>query len=126
MVTILAVFRDLLKIEELVNMNVTPRTPPVILGEILKDIRETAKVNQEVMGKHLGYKGATVITHIETGIREVRLWEFIEFCLLVKEKPEDVLTEYMKQCGEVSHIWPVTTEDKQGRRSPQNKRKLRK
>lgn len=106
-------------------MTIPKPTPPEILGRILKQVRDEADITQLNMGHRLGFAGATVITHIETGVREVRLWEFIEFCNQTKRTPIEVLTTYLGSV-EGSHIWPKEEEQPTGRKKVQNKRKSRK
>ena len=105
-------------------MKFKEKTSAETVGDILKQIRDDIKMTQAEMGKRLGFSGPTVITHIETGVREVRLWEFIEFCRITEHTPEEVLTVVMQKAPG-SHIWPTEDTQETGKKT-QNKRRSRK
>ena len=98
--------------------------PAKQLGNLMKEIREDAGVTQRDIAGQLGFAGPTVVSNIEQGIREVRLWEFIEFCKQVGQTPVEVLGKLMKRVPE-SHLWPQTGIAPSGR-PLQNRRKRRK
>jgi transcriptional regulator with XRE-family HTH domain len=72
------------------------KTPEVVLGSLLRDIRKDVSMTQEEVAKRMGLPGGTIITRIETGQRPMRISEFISFCQAVEQDPAEVLAEHMR------------------------------
>jgi len=73
-----------------------PKTAAQIVGEILKEIRDDAKLTQSEMAARIGYDGATAVSRFETGERRITFWKFVQFCQVCEQDPSDVLEEVIK------------------------------